>query len=307
MYKIILIFSIFFTYLLSNSIVTPIPKKPDYNYKKALLGKKLFFDTRLSHNNTISCASCHLIEEGGDDNNSVSIGINGQKGTRNSPTVFNARYNKLQFWDGRAKDLEDQVKGPIHNKVEMGSNFKEIISKLKKDNYYSKEFLFLYNNGITDKNISNAISEFEKALTTPNSKFDNYLRGDKKALNEEELKGYQLFKDYGCISCHNGVNIGGNLLQKIGTIEKYYTEDLGLYNITKKEEDKFYFKVPSLRNVELTAPYFHDGSVKTLEAAVDIMVKHQVGYLIEKEEILYIIKFLKTLTGETPKFLKDNK
>lgn len=307
MYKIFLLLFFSISYLTSNSIITPLPKEPNYNYKKALLGKKLFFDTRLSHDNTISCASCHLLKDGGDDNIPLSIGIDGKKGTRNAPTVLNARYNKLQFWDGSTKSLEEQINGPIHNPVEMASNFKEIISKLKKDEKYHKEFIDLYSNGITSSNITNAISEFEKALTTPNSKFDNFLRGDKTALNKDELNGYQLFKDYGCISCHNGVNIGGNLLQKIGTIEEYNTNDLGLYNITKNKEDKFYFKASSLRNVELTAPYFHDGSIKTLEAAVNIMIKHQVGFLIDEKERNDIIKFLKTLTGKTPKFLRENK
>ncbi len=307
MYKIFLLLFLTITFAISNSIITPLPMNPKYNYKKALLGKKLFFDIRLSHDNTISCASCHLLKEGGDDNIPVSIGIVGKKGTRNAPTVLNARYNKLQFWDGNAKTLEEQVKGPIHNPVEMASNFKEIISKLKKDEKYHKEFTDLYSNGITSFSITNAISEFEKALTTPDSKFDNYLRGDKTALNTDELNGYQLFKDYGCISCHNGINIGGNLLQKIGTIEEYDTSDFGLYNITKNNEDKFYFKASSLRNVELTAPYFHDGSIETLEAAVNIMIKHQVGFLIDEKERADIIKFLKTLTGKTPEFLRENK
>lgn len=307
MYKIFLLLFLSISYSFSNSIITPLPLDPNYNYKKALLGKKLFFDTRLSHDNTISCASCHLLKDGGDDNRPLSIGIDGKKGTRNAPTVLNARYNKLQFWDGSAKSLEEQINGPIHNPVEMASNFKEIISKLKKDEKYHKEFKDLYSNGITKSNITNAISEFEKALTTPESKFDNFLRGDKTALNSDELNGYQLFKDYGCISCHNGINIGGNLLQKIGTIEEYNTSDFGLYNITNNKEDKFYFKASSLRNVELTAPYFHDGSIKTLEAAVNIMIKHQVGFLIDEKEKNDIIKFLKTLTGKTPKFLRENK
>lgn len=307
MYKIFLLLFLSISYSFSNSIITPLPLDPNYNYKKALLGKKLFFDTRLSHDNTISCASCHLLKDGGDDNRPLSIGIDGKKGTRNAPTVLNARYNKLQFWDGSAKSLEEQINGPIHNPVEMASNFKEIISKLKKDEKYHKEFKDLYSDGITKSNITNAISEFEKALTTPESKFDNFLRGDKTALNSDELNGYQLFKDYGCISCHNGINIGGNLLQKIGTIEEYNTSDFGLYNITNNKEDKFYFKASSLRNVELTAPYFHDGSIKTLEAAVNIMIKHQVGFLIDEKEKNDIIKFLKTLTGKTPKFLRENK
>ncbi len=306
MYKITILLFLLITSLFSKELITPIPYKVDYNYKKALLGKKLFFDTRLSHDNTISCASCHFLEDGGDDNIEVSFGINQQTGTRNSPTVLNARYNVTQFWDGSAKDLQEQAKGPIHNPVEMGSNFEEVVSKLKKDKNYHREFLSLYKNGITGLNITDAISEFEKTLITPNSRFDKFLRGDKKALSSDELNGYKLFKEYGCISCHNGINIGANIMQKLGVIEDFDTEDLGLYNITKNEEDKFYFKVPSLRNIELTAPYFHDGKIKTLKESVEKMAEYQIGYILEAQEIEYIIKFLITLTGDTPIIIKDD-
>ena len=307
MLKKIILFILTFTIVIAQELITPIPYISDYNYKKALLGKKLFFDVRLSRNNTISCASCHLIEDGGDDNNKVSLGIDGKIGTRNSPTVLNARYNSTQFWDGRANNLQDQVKGPIHNPVEMGSNFKEVISKLKKDKDYPKEFLRLYKDGIIPLNITDAISEFEKTLTTPNAPFDKFLRGDKKALDKNELQGYKLFKEYGCISCHNGINIGGNLIQKIGVMENFNTLDFGKFNITKDEKDRFYFKVPSLRNIELTAPYFHNGETKTLKSAVEQMIIYQIGYPLEDEEVENIIKFLKTLNGDTPNIEKDNK
>ncbi|MCK5293426.1 MAG: c-type cytochrome [Arcobacteraceae bacterium] len=305
MLKKIILFYLTFTVLIAQELITPIPYTPDYNHKKALLGKKLFFDVKLSRNNTIACANCHFLEDGGDDNLPVSFGIDGKKGTRNSPTVLNARYNSSQFWDGSGKDLQDQAKGPIHNPVEMGSNFKEVIFKLKKDKNYPKEFLSLYKDGITALNMTDAISEFEKTLTTPNAPFDKFLRGDKKALNKNELLGYKLFKEYGCISCHNGINIGGNLMQKIGIMENFETSDLGRFNITKNEKDKFYFKVPTLRNIDLTAPYFHDGETKTLKNAVEQMIVYQVGYLLEDEEVENIVRFLKTLTGDTPKIIKD--
>ncbi|MCK5110958.1 MAG: cytochrome-c peroxidase [Arcobacteraceae bacterium] len=303
--KIIFICFITVLSLFSKELITPIPLNPDFNYKKALLGKKLFFDKKLSHDNTISCASCHFIEDGGDDNLPVSFGIDGKTGTRNSPTVLNARYNATQFWDGSAKNLADQAKGPIHNPVEMGSNFEEVILKLKKEKDYVNEFSLLYKNGISGLNITDAIAEFEKTLTTPNSRFDKFLRGYTKALTQDEFNGYKAFKEYGCISCHNGINIGGNLLQKIGVLEYYSTDDFGRFNITKDSNDKFYFKVPSLRNIELTAPYFHDGQTKTLKDAVEKMIKHQIGYLLEDKEVENIIKFLKTLTGDTPKIIKD--
>lgn len=298
--KIIIIFCLINSLLISKELITPIPINPDFHYKKALLGKKLFFDIRLSKNNTISCSSCHLINDGGDDNLPLSFGIDGKIGNRNAPTLLNARYNSFQFWDGREKTLQEQVKGPIHNPLEMATSFNEIIIKLNKDKYYKKEFMNLYKEEINKDNIAHAIAEFEKTLTTPNSKFDKFLKGDKDILTKDELDGYKLFKSYGCISCHNGINIGGNLIQKIGAIKDYNTHDLGKYYITKNEEDKFYFKVPSLRNIELTAPYFHDGKIKTLKKAVETMMKHQVGYVIDEKEIKNIIKFLKTLTGDTP-------
>lgn len=304
-YKFIFIVTFFYLNLFSKDLITPIPLTQDYDYQKALIGKKLFYDTRLSHDDTISCATCHNLELGGDDNLSVSFGINGAKSTRNSLSVFNSRYNIFQFWDGRANSLSEQISGPIHNPAEMGTNFNEVIFKLKDDEQYQKEFNSLYDDGLTEENLKDAIVEFEKALTTPNSKFDRYLRGEKNILDENELKGYTLFKDYGCISCHNGVNIGGNIMQKIGILEKFNTEDYGLYNITKNEEDKYYFKVPSLRNIELTSPYFHDGRVDKLDEAVKVMLQLQVGFPLEEENIENIVKFLKTLTGEKPKIIGE--
>jgi len=305
--KLLLTFILSSNYTLASDLITPIPQKIDYDSSKASLGKKLFFDTRLSKNDTISCANCHILEDGGDDNLPVSFGIDGKTGLRNSPTVFNAVYNYSQFWDGHAKSLAEQVQGPVHNPVEMGTNFKEIIPKLNQDKEYKTQFAKIYKDGITPQNIADVIAEFEKALTTPNSRFDKYLRGDKKALSKEEIEGYKLFKEYGCISCHNGVNMGGNLLQKIGVVKEFIHEDFGLYNITKKEEDRYYFKVPSLRNVAITAPYFHDGRIPTLEKAVEKMMAHQVGFVLKEKEFENVIKFLKTLTGETPKILDSKK
>ncbi len=289
----------------SKELITPIPLTVNTNIPKANLGQKLFNDKRLSKDNTISCASCHIIEEGGDDNLVVSIGINGQKGTRNAPTVLNARFNANQFWDGRSGNLQDQAQGPIHNPIEMGSNFKEVIAKLKKDKKYVAQFSILYNDGITGNNITDAITEFENTLITPNSKFDKFLRGDNQALSSDEKEGYILFKEYGCISCHNGVNIGGNLMQKLGVIEDFKTKDFGKYNETKNIDDKFYFKVPSLRNIEQTSPYFHDGLTPTLRDAVNKMAFYQVGYTLKKDETDKIILFLKTLTGENPTLEKN--
>lgn len=304
MKKILLFLSISAT-LFSSELITPIPLNDTFDVAKAKLGKKLFFDTRLSADDSISCSTCHNLDDGGDDGLSVSFGVEGRMGTRNSPTVFNARYNFVQFWDGRASDLQEQAEGPIHNHVEMNSNFKEVISKLQLDTYYVDTFNAIYTNGITAMNITDAIAEFEKALITPNSKFDRFLRGEINALNEKEKKGYALFNEYGCVSCHNGVNMGGNLFQKIGVVKDFNSspKEFGRYSITRETKDILVFKVPTLRNIALTAPYFHDGKVQTLDEAVSLMIKHQIGVVLSEEDIPHIVAFLQTLTGEKPKFM----
>jgi len=290
--------------LYSDQAITPIPLNNIFNKSKATLGNKLFHDPRLSKNNTVACASCHSLFTAGVDRTAVSVGINGGMGNMNAPTVFNSRYNFRQFWDGRASDLEEQVSGPIHNAVEMGSNWLEIIPRLKADKYYVDSFAQIYNNEITAKNITNAIAEFERSLTTPNSLFDQYLRGNKQALSKEALLGYRKFVDYGCISCHQGVNVGSNMFQKLGIVEDYYTSlnerknDFGRYNITKNKADKYVFKVPSLRNIAVTPPYFHDGSIASLSEAIDIMGYYQLGKKLTGNDIKHLQSFLESLTGE---------
>lgn len=297
------------TSIFANEIITPLPTVSDYDVEKAKLGKSLFHDKRFSKDNTISCASCHDVNQGGVDNKKVSIGINNAIGSVNTPTVFNSRFNFVQFWDGRSENLKEQVSGPIHNPIEMDSSFEEIIKKLSNDTFYISKFKEIYNSSINEENIINAIVEYEKALITPNSKFDKYLNGDLNILTQDEKKGFELFKDFGCVSCHNGVNIGGNLFQKVGIIEQYFSEEkqhLGRYNITKSDEDKFYFKVPSLRNIELTAPYLHDGSAQDLKTVISVMLKYQIGAIYSENDIKYIEKFLLTLTGENPKINREN-
>jgi cytochrome c peroxidase len=297
MNKFIIVIFLLLSNLFGNDLIKPIPTSINIDYEKALLGKKLFNEVKLSSNNTISCASCHILDDGGDDNLRVSFGIDGKQGTRNSPTVYNSRYNAYQFWDASVKTLAQQALGPIHNPVEMGSNFNEIIPKLKDDKYYKLKFKTIYGE-INKVNIIDAIVEFEKTLITPNSKFDRYLNGEKDILTKSEKDGYKYFVEYGCISCHNGINIGGNLIQKIGILNTYESDDLGRYNITKNDEDKYYFKVPSLRNINLTKPYFHDGKIESLKKAVTLMAKYQIGFDITEEELNSILAFLKTLTGE---------
>jgi len=294
----------------SAEVITPIPLDIKYDKQKALLGKKLFYDTRLSKSDTISCANCHLLEDGGDDNMQYSFGVDGQQGTLNAPTVLNAVFNFSQMRDGSAKDLADQVHFPITNPVEMGTTYKSIISKLKDDKEYKKLFNQAYGEDIKKESINDALSQFQTALTTPNSRFDKYLRGDKNALSKDEKDGFELFKKNGCAACHNGVNIGGNLYQRVGILTPYKheeidkTHELGRFNVTKKEYDKYLAKVPSLRNIELTAPYLHNGTVSNLEAMVRFMLKYQVGMNQNKKDIKKIVLFLKTLTGDTPSILK---
>jgi cytochrome c peroxidase len=297
-----------FTFLLSicliaQELITPIPQKVEVDAKKARLGQMLFFDPILSRDDTISCASCHDLQNGGDDGLKFSFGIEGKEGNINAPTVYNAVFNFWQFWDGRAKNLEEQAVGPIENPVEMDSTFKELIPKLQKT-HYKRLFDTIYPEGITKHNIANALAEYEKTLITPNAPFDKYLRGDADALTKDEKEGYELFKTKGCVSCHHGVNLGGNLYNKFGVFEDPNSQQLGRYNVTKKERDKYYFKVPTLRNIEHTAPYFHDGRTYNLKEAVLIMAQYQLGREITNEEVDKIVAFLKTLSGELPKNIK---
>ncbi len=289
----------------SHVEITAIPYPQNVNAEKVALGENLFFDTRLSKDNTVSCGSCHNLMQGGVDNLPVSIGINGLKGLINAPTVFNSSLNFRQFWDGRAATLQAQVHGPIHNTLELGSHWAEVIHKLNQDQAIKQSFSKLYpGQGVSAETISDAIAHYETTLLTPDSRFDLFLKGQSERLSREERKGYQLFGELGCISCHQGVNIGGNMYQKMGTVNHYFIEegnlkviDFGRYQITKNVEHKFEFKVPGLRNIALTAPYFHDGSVETLEQAVDMMAYYQLGIHLEQDEIGYLVSFLKSLTG----------
>lgn len=305
--KQILILLLVASSLLSKELILPVEESAKVNIQKALLGKKLFFDTRLSKDNSISCASCHDLTKGGDDNRQFSLGIDNQVGELNAPTVFNSKYNFVQFWDGRARNLKEQAIQPIHNPIEMGSSMPEVIKKISQDETYQELFLEIYDSKVTQEGIIDALVEFENALITPNARFDLYLKGDKTALSQEEKEGFELFKSFGCISCHNGRNLGGNLFQKVGVIkpvEQYKNKYLGRYNVTQKEEDKYYYKVPTLRNVEQTAPYLHSGSYSSLKETVSFMMNHQLGIEADEASLAKIEAFLKTLTGEKPKILE---
>lgn len=288
-----------------NEPILPIPLTTELDQRKVALGAQLFSEPRLSHNDSISCASCHSLNTGGVDLKTHSVGINGQVGVINAPTVFNSGLNFKQFWDGRAESLEDQIDGPTHAPAEMGSSWEEIVAKLNQSPAYVRSFNDLYGEGIQIGTIKDAIATFERSLTTPNSRLDRFLFGDGSALNEEEKDGYRLFKTYGCASCHQGINAGGNMFQKFGVMGDYFADrgnetkaDLGRYNVTKAEADRHVFKVPSLRNIALTPPYFHDGSAARLEDAVSVMGRYQLGRRLSPVEIERIVKFLKTLNGE---------
>ncbi|MEK7354836.1 MAG: cytochrome-c peroxidase [Bdellovibrionota bacterium] len=275
---------------------------------KVDLGQRLFHEPRLSKNNTISCASCHDLSRGGVDGRVRSIGINGAEGGINAPTVYNSGFNFRQFWNGRAKTLEDQVDGPLQHAKEMGSDWNDVLARLSADPQYSSAFKKAYPDGVTKANVKNAIATFERSLVTPNAPFDRFLRGDPTAITDREKTGYLRFKSYGCVACHQGVNVGGNMFQTMGVMGRYFEDrktpisedDMGRFSVTNDERDMHVFRVPSLRNVALTSPYFHDGSARSLEDAVNVMAKYQLGRKLPKADVDAIVAFLKALTGEMP-------
>ena len=279
----------------------------DYDEAKAELGFALYHDTRLSVDNTVSCASCHELQNAGVDNHQYSHGVNDQLGGVNAPTVYNAVYNFVQFWDGRANTLAAQAAGPPLNPVEMASeSFDQIIAKLQKDKKFADAFKAVYPDGLTEANITDAIEQFERSLVTPGSAFDKWLQGDDEALTAEQLEGYELFKKYDCATCHAGPILGGLTYELMGHRNDYFGdrglelthEDNGRFKETALERDRHRFKVPGLRNVEHTWPYYHDGTRETLEEAVRDMAIYQSDVTLTPEETDLIVAFLKSLTGE---------
>lgn len=272
------------------------------------LGKDLYFDPRLSLSHNISCNTCHQIGLGGVDMLPVSIGHKWQKGGRNAPTVLNAVFNIAQFWDGRAADLKAQAGGPIQNPIEMGITDEHAIEMLKGVPGYAKRFAGAFPSDkepITMPNVVSAIAAFEATLITPNAPFDKYLRGDANALTAEQKEGLKVFMDKGCASCHAGINIGGQMYAPFGVIEKPGADflppnDKGRFEVTKTVSDEYVFRVPELRNIELTPPYFHTGKSWDLHQAVAVMGTSQLGQKLSDDEIAKVTAFLKSLTGEQP-------
>ncbi|MET0051756.1 MAG: cytochrome-c peroxidase [Candidatus Thiodiazotropha sp.] len=295
---------------MKNEPILPLTMDPDLDPRLVALGDRLFHDKRLSQDNSLSCASCHLLSSGGTDKQPRSMGVGGAMGVIKTPTVYNTCNNFVQFWDGRAETLEEQAAGPVHNPIEMNSSWSEVESKLGNDPALVERFESIFEDGLTGNNIAMAIAAFERSMVTVNSRFDRWLLGEDDVLSEAELKGYRLFKSYGCISCHQGVNVGGNMYGYMGAMGDYFKDrqtgitdaDLGRYNVTHQEKDKHYFKVPSLRLAAINPPYFHDGTAKTLDEAVRVMGRYQLGREIPDDEIGQIVAFLHTLVGENVRF-----
>lgn len=283
-----------------DRMITPLPTSIPYDKEKAILGKQLYMDTSLSKDGKVSCNTCHDLKKYGVDNEIFSIGADGVLDEPfNSPTTFNSVFNFVQFWDGKAKNLADQAKNPFINPKEMAlKDEAEVVKRVEANAKYKASFDKIYGE-ITMQNITDAIAEFEKTLITPNSPFDRYLNGDENAISSQAKRGWEAFKSNGCVACHQGQNVGGTMYQKIGIFEPYPNqENLGRYEITKIESDKMVFKVPSLRNVAKTAPYYHDGSIPTLDACVQFMAYYQLGRFLDQQTVDDIVAFLESLTGE---------
>ena len=289
--------------VLSNEPLKPLPAK-QLDVAKVKLGEKLFNDKRFSKDNSLACVACHALNEGGADRKVRSLGVGNAVGEVNSPSVLNAAHNFRQFWDGRAATLEEQIGFVVENPVELASDWPSVLGKLNADGALLAEFTKIYPTGINKASVTDALATYERSLPS-DSRFDLYLRGDAKAISAEEKAGYEKFKAYGCVACHQGVNVGGNMYQAFGVMGNYFKDrgnltkaDNGRFNVTGKEADRHMFKVPSLRNVALTPPYFHDGSAASLAAAVDVMFKYQLGRQAPEQDKALIIKFLHALSGE---------
>ncbi len=290
---------------LRHEPIQPLRQAEGLNPHKISLGERLFHDLRLGRDNDMACSSCHNIKDNGADHYAHAPGRDGTTLDVNTLTVFNSSLNHRQFWDGHARNLEDQIDTVVANTKEFATTWPTIIGKLKQDTGYVHSFTEIYPAGITADNIRNAIATFGRSLRTINSPFDRFLLGDADAISPAAKVGYRLFKTYGCVACHQGSNVGGNLFVKLGVFKDYFAlrrnptrADLGRFNVTGKARDRHVFRVPSLRLAALTPPYFHDGSVTTLAEAVSIMAEHQLGRTIPGQDILYIVAFLESLPGE---------
>jgi cytochrome c peroxidase len=287
--------------------IQPIPLQLHLKAEVVALGDRLFHDVILSRDRQMSCATCHALEKVGVDGKNHPVDATQPDNAFNTPTVFNSGFNFRQFWDGRMATLEAQIDVPLEDPEEMNFTWPEAIARLQATPDYPSEFAILYPEGITPDTVRQAIATYERSLITPNAPFDRYLRGDTAALSADQVAGYRRFQANGCVSCHQGINVGGNMFQVFGIFGNYFEDrgtvnpvDLGRYHVTQDPADRYVFKVPSLRNVEHTAPYFHDGSVATLQEAVAIMGRYQLGRSLSEMDQRLIVEFLRSLTGKFP-------
>ena len=289
--------------------IEPLPEPTGLDMRRVTLGRRLFHDTRLSGDQTLSCSSCHSLDHGGAEPRVTSTGIRAQVGPINSPTVLNASLNFVQFWDGRAATLQEQAAGPVTNPIEMGATWEQVVERLSADEALRTEMTAVYGeNAVSQETITNAIAEYERSLVTP-GRVDRFLRGEQSALTDDERRGYELFASVGCTTCHRGPNLGGTMYQRMGVARRTYFEDrgtpitdadLGRFNVTHQESDMHSFKVPTLRNVALTAPYLHDGSQRTLEDVVRVMGRYQLNRELDADQVRLLVAFLNALTGDLP-------
>ena len=289
----------------------PAPADNATTEEKVELGKMLYHDPRLSSTGTVSCASCHNTMLGGEDNRPNSMGVNGQTGGRSAPTVWNSAFNAVQFWDGRAASLEAQAAGPVTNAIEMGmKSWDEVVARLQSIEGYQVAFEQAFGkDSISKDNATKAIAAYERTLITPNSPYDKYVSGDKSALTAQQVSGMNKVQELGCTGCHSGPAFNGPGMfhpfpihsNPVYAAKYHFKDDKGLAEVTKKSEDEHFWKVPTLRNIALTAPYFHNGAAKTLDEAVTVMGKTQLDKDLSKEEVADIVAFLNSLTGEFPK------
>lgn len=284
---------------IDSEALFPLPLSVDLPAARVQLGERLFGDPRLSSNNALPCSGCHQLAQGGDDGRVRAITNSGQPGNLNTPTVFNSAFDFRHSRHGRFRTLEQQVEDDLHNPAHANTSWEELLPKLRADPDYLAGFSAVYAQGISRESVLDAIATFERSLVTPNAPFDRFLRGDQNALSDCEREGYRLFKAYGCTACHQGINVGGNMFQQLGILEPYQGDDNASHEHPSPDQDKEHiFKVPSLRNVAVTAPYFHDGAVATLAQAVRVMGRVQLGVDIPDLDVVPIVAFLATLTGE---------
>jgi cytochrome c peroxidase len=284
--------------------ITPVPRAVALDADKVRLGEMLFHDVRLSRDDALACSSCHLLAEGGDDNRADAPGSNGERPQFNAPTVFNAALSFRLNWRGSFRTLEEQNEAVLLDRHLMNTTWAQLLAKLRADATYREAFAAVYGGDPAPAHVLDALATFQRSLITPDARFDRYLRGERDAITPEEARGYRLFKEFGCVACHQGVNVGGNLFQRFGIFHDPFSEgpvrpaDLGRFTITGEADDRFVFRVPSLRNVAVTAPYFHDGRAPTLEEAIEEMARSQLGRVLTGQQIGLIAGFLRTLTGE---------